>query len=231
MGNHLRTAFSFKTISIFLFVFILFVLHLSGAPQKKESKMLKKAENHYFHKRYYIASRILNRIIEMNPENAIAYSYLGDIYLTIGKLNKAEENIRIAIELSRYPDKELFRLGQILYLKKKPTGALNAFRKALKINPGLHSCRFQMGLTYLKLLYNKKKTIEHWIAFRKLSPDDPQGPVIDRAIAILRRKDYVLKKEIVLPEGTDTRIPYKKGKPTGEKKVNKKEDIINIDDL
>ncbi len=209
------------------------LMPLAAEPAPSETEvLLKKAENHYFKRRHYIALRILQRVVEKDPENSRAYSYIGDIYLMRGKLEKAEENLRIAAELSDKKDREFYRLGQVLYMKKDAKGALKAYGQALKHNPRLYTARFQMGLVHFKLLKDKKGTIEHWSAFRKLQPKDPQGPAIDRALALLRNRDYRIPgSKIELPKSTDSRVPYKKADPAKQKVNNKKADVINIDDL
>ena len=154
--------------------------------------LLRKAEEHFFKKRFHIARRLLLRVIQADPENHKAYAYLGDIYLLEKKLNQALENFRIAAELSPRPAREYFRLGQTLYLKEDARGALGAYKKAYKLEPQMHSCLFQMGMVELELRRNKKNTIAYWESFRRLAPRDPQGPDIDRALAILKRKGFKL---------------------------------------
>lgn len=201
------------------------------------NSLLKKAEGHYFNKKYYTALRLLKRYIDYDPENHKAYSYLGDIYLQIRKLDKAEESFRIASELTETPDREFYRIGQVLFLKKQGKKSLQAFQKAYKLNPAMSICYFQIGMVYLQLLRNKEQTIHYWSTFRQIAPDDPQGPEIDRALAILRQKDFRLptagKKipDILIPIGSESRVPYKKSGPEKEKINNKSEDIIEIDDL
>ena len=209
-------------------------LQARGAQKDKRSELFKKAEGYYFKKRYFIALRLLKKVLEEEPENAKAYSYTGDIYLVTGKLKLAEEHLQIAADLAKRPARELYRLGQVRYLKKDAPGALAAYQKALKLEPTLHVCRFQMGMVYLKLVRNKAEVIKHWEEYRKLSPEDPQGPAIDRALVILKRKDYVIpgnEKPVKIPGGTDSEAASKKADPAKEKVNNKTEDIIEIDDL
>ncbi len=155
-------------------------------------EMLKKAQDHFYQGRYHVAMILLDRIKAADPENSTAYSLSGDIHLIHRELPEAEKDFHTAIELSERKDREYYRLGQVLYLSNRPREAMDAFEQALKINPNLKTAIFYKGLVQLFLLRNKEKTIEYWTEFRKIAPDDPQGPDIDRALAVLRRSDFVL---------------------------------------
>lgn len=199
-------------------------------------RLLRRAEGHYFAGRTHIALKLFQRVIEAAPENALAYRYAGDIYLARGELDRAEEHFQIARELSLEPSEEWFRLGQLAYLREKPDAALEAFRRARALNPELHLTHFYEGLVQYRLRRDKRATITAWEAFRAAAPDDPQGPSIDRALAILRDPGYAIpefdpESGAPLPEAGDARKPYMPGEAAPEKTDNQKEEIIDLDEL
>ncbi|MCR9145310.1 MAG: tetratricopeptide repeat protein [bacterium] len=201
--------------------------------------LLVRAEEHYYRKRHHIALKLFQLVIEREPEHALAYRYAGDIYLKRSELDLAEEHLHIARELSAHPEQEWFRLGQVAYLRADAAAARKAFERALEIKPDFVICRFYLGFVSYRLQRDKERTIEHWESYRRLAPDDPQGPEIDRAIEILRNPDYEIPnfdegEKPTLPEsadGADTRVPYQPGRDESEKSKNTGEELINIDDL
>jgi len=258
---HLKTSL-YGGLALALFLGLTSLQAQSTLPQVDESKeaLIKKIQTHYYYGRYRTALQLLEQLRQKDPEIPLLYSLSGDIYLILGELDRAEENIRIAIELSNRQDREYFRLGQVLYMKKKGPEAMEAFEKALKVNPQLNIVLFYQGLVQLFLFRNKEKTIEFWTAFRKASPDDPQGPEIDRALAILARPDYTIPVEPpqasaqgcqFLPpcqngpgqgqnQDQDTlnrlrpensRVPYMNPEAEKEKENKENESIIKLDDL
>jgi len=193
----------FQNAGFLLFFFSLSVISFSGVLisqtqpkdpiQKKDSEeLLERAQQHIIAKRYRVAEKLLEIVKHKDPENATAYSLSGDIHLTLRELDEAETDYRLALELSARKDREYFRLGQLFYIKENADESSSFFLKALNQNPGMYITRFYMGMIELTLRRNKEKTIDHWEAYRRLQPDDPQGPEIDRAIALLKRKDFKL---------------------------------------
>ncbi|MDH5657301.1 MAG: hypothetical protein OEZ34_15420 [Spirochaetia bacterium] len=231
---------------------------LSNEQQNEIEELLDRAEEHILESRYRVAEKYLQKVKHIDPENAQAYSLSGDIHLIMNELDKAESDFRLALELSERKDREYFRLGQIYYLREEEKESRKYFMKALNENPKLHICRFYLGMIELNLLRNKEKTIFHWEAYRKLEPEDPQGPEIDRAIALLKDKNFKLppkekkQKGIVviqgngngiviggsqilqgqsLPESGNIVMPDLKAAPEKEKTSNEGEGIMVPDDL
>jgi tetratricopeptide (TPR) repeat protein len=229
-------------------------------PAAKESaqSLLESAKQHIVEKRYRVAEKLLEKIKKIDPENPEVYSLSGDMHLIIGEYDLAESDFLVAIELSKRKDREYFRLGQVYLLKKDAKKAIAAFGSAINENPTLHISRFYLGMVYLKLERNKEKTIEQWEKYRSMVPDDPQGPDIDRAIALLRQKDFVLpppEKEIggdmqkllqlqqqlqilqqngvpmALPQSGSYYVPSIEANPEKEKSKSEGEGIIELDDL
>lgn len=150
--------------------------------EKRTRYLLKKAEYHFFNKRFHTALRFLKQLKEHDPENYLAYAYSGDIHLTHEKLDLALENYRVALELSPDPARERFRMGQIFYLKKDSQKALEYFERALKTRPDFPLCRLYMGLVYLNQLQDKPRAIEHLKAYRDAAPGDPQAAQVSKLL-------------------------------------------------
>ncbi len=156
-------------------------------------KMMKRAEDHFFKKRYNVALKIFQLIITKDPENPLAYRYAGDIYLVKKKLKEAENHFYVARELSTQPQKEWLRLGQVHILAKKGKKAIKALETALELEPDLFLCHFYLGLAYYKIFRDKKNTIKHWSIYEtKITGEEKRK--IQRAIAILKQKNYSIPK-------------------------------------
>ncbi|MBI3396179.1 MAG: tetratricopeptide repeat protein [Spirochaetia bacterium] len=211
-------------------IFLVIGASLFAAPDS--GPLIKRAEEHFFQKRFRTALVYLRQARDIDPENPVIHSYMGDVYLVTGSLDEAEECFRTALELTKEPAREYFRLGQVLYLKKKPEAALAAYKSALEKNPGLAAARFQMGLVYY-MMRDKEKTVAEWKEFLRLLPEDPQRPDIERAIALLSSKDFQFPADdkAKLPDPASSRIPYMKGDTETERESNKTENIIQKDDL
>ncbi|MCB1173447.1 MAG: tetratricopeptide repeat protein [Leptospiraceae bacterium] len=205
-------------------------------PIENPNPLLVRAEEHYFAERYHIALKLLKRVLDAEPENIQAYLYAGDIYLMQQNYGLAEEQFQIARELSKNPYKEWFRLGQVRLLRKDADQALAAFRESYKLRPDMHSNLFYMGMVYYQLKRDKAETIKAWREFRKLSPNDPQGPAIDKALVLIEKPDFQFPARdegpcIQLNTAAETRQSYKPGENEKPKENNQTQGITEEDDL
>ena len=205
-----------------------------NSDQRAVAKLFGRAEQHYFKKNFHTAAELLKRVVEADPEHAQAHAYLGDVYLVERDADRAISHIRIAIELSKDPSREWFRLGQALYLKGDAARALDAYARAYRGDPQLHEVHFQTGAVHLHLLRDAKATVRDWLNFRRLRPDDPQGPAIDRAIHLLQDPNFKLPgpgNEPCLPGASDSRVPDRKPAPSESKEDNRTKEIIPVEEL
>lgn len=207
----------------------------SVAPLDAETQaLLERAEAHFFAGRNNIALRLFRMIMNQAPEHPAAYRYAGDIELAHNRPAEAERYYQIARELSPRPGDEWFRIGQSRYLQKDGPGALAAFREARRVDPELHQALFYEGVVQFRIFRNKDAVIAAWRKFRELVPDDPQGPAIDAALAILQRSDYqipVTDRPIELPDGTDTRRPYLPAQPPEQREDDASQGAELLDEL
>ena len=186
-------------VAAFLSVTIAYTV--SFAAQKDEDTQFKKGVKYFYQQKFEIAELLFQEELKNNPENALAYSYLGDIFLYKKRYDGALQLYIKAMELNPKSAEDAFRIGQVYYYKKEPEQALSYFRKAFSLNPQLKFAYYHIGLTYLMLLRDKKKTIESWENFLAIAPEDPQYEKIKRVIELLKDPKFILP-----PSGSDVSI-------------------------
>jgi tetratricopeptide (TPR) repeat protein len=166
-----------------------------------DDEAFKKAASYFFQKKFDMAESLLQQIIDKNPDNALAYAYLGDIFFIKKRYDGALDLYQKSIELKPEWGDNYFRIGQIYYYKKDGRQAVEYFKKAIEMDSNLKFAYYHVGLTYLMLLRDKNNTIENWETYIKIEPDDPQHDKIKRAIELLRDPNFVIP-----PPGSDTTI-------------------------
>ncbi len=224
-------------------VAILVSISLNAQSEKADSGF-KKAEKFFFQKKFEMAEMMLQEEIKKNPENDMAYSYLGDIFLNKKRYDGALSLYQKALELKPENADNYFRIGQSYYYKKLGNPAIENYQKALDLDKSMKIAYYQIGLSYLMLLRDKENTIKNWETFIRISPEDPQYSSIQRVIQLLKDPNFVIP-----PAGSDISIEealllggaaLKKidrqadDKQAGQesKKTNRKiEDIYTDDDL
>ena len=192
MNNILRT----HLLSIWTYLgALLLVGELIWAEEDKEYK---RAEKYFFEKKFRNAKDILLKIITQKTDHTKAISLLGDIYLFQKNYREAISQYRKAIELSREPSIEYFRLGQAYLELDQDQISKGSFQKAYTQNPGLKRALFQIGYIALFFERDKKQTIQYWKQFIREAPDDPQYEKVKRAIALLEDPNFKIP-----PKGSD----------------------------
>ncbi|RPI93119.1 MAG: tetratricopeptide repeat protein [Spirochaetales bacterium] len=89
------------------------------AKEKAEDDGFKKATAYFYERKFEMAEILLQEELKKNPENRLAYSYLGDIFFYKKRMDGAMELYKKALELDPKGAEEYFRLGQIHYYKKE----------------------------------------------------------------------------------------------------------------
>lgn len=173
-------------------LFIIFLLISTNALSQgsREGTLFERASRSFFQKNFDMAEHLLKEVIKNEPQNALAYSYLGDIYLNKKQYDGALNLYLKAVEIDPSPAENYFRMGQIHYFRKNGELSIENYDKALSRDNKLNIVYYHKGLTYLMLLRDKANTISNWERFITLVPEDPQYDSIKRIIALLKDPDF-----------------------------------------
>ncbi|MBN2403068.1 MAG: tetratricopeptide repeat protein [Spirochaetes bacterium] len=191
-----------RLLITFPILFLLFSLSENLYSQKnKEEDNFKKAVKYFYQKKLEMAEILLQEEVKKNPENSLAYSYLGDIFFEKKRYDGAMTLYRKALEIDPKGAENYFRIGQIYYYKKDSEKAIDNFNLSYKLDKSLKFAYYHIGLSYLMLKRDKYATIESWENFLKIAPEDVQYSRIQRAIELLRDPNFVLP-----PPGSDISI-------------------------
>ncbi|MCP4129412.1 MAG: tetratricopeptide repeat protein [bacterium] len=208
----------------------------------KKDELFKKATRYFYQKKFSMAEILLQEEIKKNPENNLAYSYLGDIMLSQKRYDGALNLYKRAIDLDPAKSENYFRLGQIYYYKKLGGLSIENYQKSVEIDSTLKFAYYHIGLSYLMLERNKQKTIDNWETFLRLAPEDPQYESVRRVIELLKDpnfkippvgSDISIEEALLLGGSTLTKQKRNaKDKQAGheEKKTNTKLEGIYVDD-
>lgn len=190
-----------KIIALSVTISLLYQGNVFSNEKKEKDGLYKKATGYFFQKKFEMAELLFQEVIKRNPENVMAYSYLGDIFLKKKRYDGALSLYKKALDLNPDMAKNHFRIGQIYYYKKLGNMSIKSFRKSLELDNKIKYAYYHIGLCYLMLLRDKKNTIENWETYIKLAPEDPQYEKIRRVIELLKDPNFVIP-----PVGSDISI-------------------------
>jgi tetratricopeptide (TPR) repeat protein len=236
-----------KALSTLLAVFsALFLIApvYSQADAKKPSETFKKAEAYFYQKKFEMAEVLLQEELRSNPENAVAYTYLGDIFLEKKLMDGALSLYKKALDLNPNDAQTMFHIGDIYYEKQMGAQAIEQYRKAFITDTRLKISYYHVGLTYLMLLRDKKGVIENWESYLRIAPEDPQYEKIRRVLELLKDPNFEIPpvgSEISIEEALhlggsvlqkgEVKTNDKSADHEGKKNTDKKEDIFRDDAL
>lgn len=212
--------------------------------QNSKDPNFEKAVKYFYQKKFEMAELMLQEVIKKDPENSMAYSYLGDIFLEKKIYDGALGLYKKAIDLDPANSENYFRLGQVNYYKKLGNVALENFKKSLELDKNLKIAHYHLGLTYLMLMRDKKNTIESWEHYIRLAPEDQQYESIKRVIELLKDPnffipplggDITIEEALLLGGGSlskkDIQSIDKKAGHESKKTKEKIEEVYTDDDL
>lgn len=91
------------------------------------------------------------RVIELEPNSAVAYSNLGSLYIDLGKYEEAIEVLEYAHSLDPKLASALNNLGNAYGRSGMPQRAIDAFQAALRLNPTSALTHANLGAQYYLL--------------------------------------------------------------------------------
>ncbi len=113
------------------------------------------------------------RVLELDPENARAYTNLGTYYGQKGDYKKAIEYFKKALEYSPNLYASYSNIGLVYLHKNQPDSALYYFNKAAQLSPDA-TTYYNLAITYHRL----KKLDSAIISLKKAAQLSPNDPII-----------------------------------------------------
>lgn len=94
--------------------------------------------------RYQEAARMATRLLDGSPTIAEAWCQRGMAYYHLAQYEEAIRDCQEALELNPYHFTAAAGIGQCYLLQDNPVAALEAFRRALRLNPGMEEVRLKV---------------------------------------------------------------------------------------
>jgi tetratricopeptide (TPR) repeat protein len=95
-------------------------------------------------RRHTEAARLASELIHSSPWIAEAWCQRGMAHYHLGQYDAAIRDCHQALEINPYHFTAAAGMGQCYLLQDNPVAALEAFRRALRLNPGLEQVRTQV---------------------------------------------------------------------------------------
>ncbi|HUT94239.1 MAG TPA: tetratricopeptide repeat protein [Thermoguttaceae bacterium] len=115
---------------------------------------------------------MLQKSLEINPDNTAALLALGIILRDEGKNEEAKAHFTRILEIQPDHAKAHRGLADMLRMEGKPEEAVDHYRQALKTEPSLHEVHASLGLIFLET-GKLDEALEHLAEAVRLEPGDP----------------------------------------------------------
>jgi tetratricopeptide (TPR) repeat protein len=133
------------------------------------------------------AAKVLERAVQLQPDDAALHSNLGSALARIGHLPQAIEHMRQAVKLQPEHDDTHNNLGSLLALTGAVNDAVAEFERAIELQPN----RADAHINLADVLSEKGelgKAIEHYQTARRLQPQFvPAYASLAKALAVVGR--------------------------------------------
>ena len=116
------------------------------------------------------ARRELERLVEMQPGNALAHHLLGTVYFHQGTLNRAIESYRKALELAPRFLLCWYDLGVAYYHRGNMSASIQAYRQCLAIDRDYNAAHYRLGVALFHA-GNLELAKEHFERCSALTPE------------------------------------------------------------
>jgi Tfp pilus assembly protein PilF len=121
------------------------------------------------YRRFAEAENTLKFILSKDPDDSLAYEWMGIAYTGLNQIDKAIESFRQSLESEKSRPEANYNLGRVLLATKKPQEAVEHLNQALKIRPTMTPAWYQLGNAYAAL-NQVEKAIQSYKRALEISP-------------------------------------------------------------
>lgn len=114
------------------------------AGSRQHQEMLREVTDLNDQRQHAEAARLATELIHNSPWIAEAWCQRGTAHYHLGQYDAAIRDCHQALEINPYHFTAAAGMGQCYMLQDNPVAALEAFRRALRLNPGLEEVRAQV---------------------------------------------------------------------------------------
>ncbi len=161
---------------------------------REVEELLKKAENYHLKGKYQEAEDLYRSILEMDPENSVAYHHLGLMALQGGQYELATTLLKAASELEPNNVRYLIDLGIALFSMQKDKKAIECFKRALDLEPENFEACYNLGSVFMNRTMFED-AVEYLEKAVVLNPLDPR-PFVKLAFCLAQIGRYEESEEI-----------------------------------
>jgi len=133
----------------------------------------------------------MEREVQKNPDNMVAWVHLGNSYFDMNNFNKAIHAYNKALEINPQNANVLTDLGVMYRRNNQHQESLNAFNQAIVVDPTHPTARFNKGVVLYYDMKNKDMAIAEWQGLVKMNPmaKAPNGQLVSELITALQESE------------------------------------------
>ncbi|WPB73318.1 tetratricopeptide repeat protein [Archangium violaceum] len=154
------------------------------SPKDQAEGYYVKGNTEYLQGKFDEALTSFNTMKELSPDDPRLPAAIGEVYLSMGRLNEASTQFELALRRDSKRATNWSRLGFIQAQLGKSDVAQSSLGKALALNPKDFNALEQLGELHVKR-GEKDAAVKHFILAAEAIPDASKAPLVLRAVDVL----------------------------------------------
>jgi Flp pilus assembly protein TadD len=171
------------------------------SPKEQAEGYYVKGTTEYLQGKFDEALTSFNTMKELSPDDPRLPAAIGEVYLSMGRLNEASTQFELALKRDSKRSTNWSRLGFIQAQLGKTDAAQSSLRKALALHPKDFNALEQLGELHVKA-GEKDAAVKHFLLAAEASPDASKTPLVLRAVDVLTADGRHAEALLLLGEWT-----------------------------
>ncbi|KFA88546.1 tetratricopeptide repeat protein [Archangium violaceum] len=171
------------------------------SPKEQAEGYYVKGTTEYLQGKFDEALTSFNTMKELSPDDPRLPAAIGEVYLSMGRLNEASTQFELALKRDSRRATNWSRLGFIQAQLGKSDVAQSSLGKALALNPKDFNALEQLAELHVKR-GEKDAAVKHFVLAAEAIPDASKAPLVLRAVDVLTEDGRHAEALLLLGEWT-----------------------------